>query len=67
MEIEGNPIVYDDVSISITASFGVTTLEPDLITDNFSMDRLIDTADHFLYQAKKNGRNRVEGGAFRPD
>jgi hypothetical protein len=33
-------------------------------SDNFSTDRLIDTADKYLYQAKENGRNRMEGGLF---
>jgi two-component system cell cycle response regulator len=65
--IAGTPVIHDGVPIAITASFGVTTLAPALITDDFSTDRLIDTADHFLYQAKENGRNRMEGGAFKPD
>jgi two-component system cell cycle response regulator len=65
--IAGTPVIHDGVPIAITASFGVTTLAPALIKDDFSTDRLIDTADHFLYQAKENGRNRVEGGPFTLD
>lgn len=65
-QIADTPVTHDEVSISITASFGVTCLDPALITDDFSTDRLIDTADHFLYQAKENGRNRVEGSPFKP-
>lgn len=64
--IADTPIIHDEVPISITASFGITSLDPALITDNFSTDQLIDTADHFLYRAKENGRNRLEGGPFNP-
>jgi two-component system cell cycle response regulator len=67
LETENTPLIHGGISISITASFGVTTLSPDLISEDFSTDRLIDTADHFLYQAKENGRNRVEGGIFGPN
>lgn len=65
-KIADTPVTHDEVPISITASFGVTCLDPAQITDDFSTDRLIDTADHFLYQAKENGRNRVEGSPFKP-
>ncbi len=47
---EGKP------SIKITASFGVSILEPDL---GDSIDSAIIRADHALYRAKTSGRNRV--------
>jgi two-component system, cell cycle response regulator len=65
-EVADETITHEGVPIPITASFGVTSVDPALITDDFSTDRLIDTADHFLYQAKENGRNRMEGGRFSP-
>ena len=40
----------------MTASFGVATREP----TTRSIESLIDKADKALYQAKQNGRNRVE-------
>ncbi len=56
-EIEKTPTVCGDLSISVTASFGVTS------TDNLketSMDELYILADKAMYKAKENGRNRVE-------
>ncbi len=41
--------------IQLTLSLGVATLRPD-----DDMNSLLSRADHALYQAKENGRNRVE-------
>ena len=57
-------ITHEDASVSITASFGVACFDPGRVQEHFPKDRLIDTADQYLYQAKENGRNRVEGATF---
>jgi len=56
--IENNKIFLSDKasSISITASFGISSVEPGQIK---SADRLINEADEALYRAKDQGRNRV--------
>lgn len=43
-------------SVSVTASFGITSLEPG---QRKSADRLINEADEALYRAKDQGRNQV--------
>lgn len=48
---------------AITASFGIAELNPQ---DN-SLDSLIDRADHALYQAKAEGRNRTVTAAWLPE
>ena len=48
--------------ICITASFGVTSFDYDSHRADFSVDNFIRQADRFLYQAKKEGRNRVKAG-----
>ena len=63
--VEDLVITHEGHTIPITASFGVTCLDPGAV-DVCSPDRLIDTADKYLYQAKENGRNRLEGGMFVP-
>ena len=48
---------FDD-GARVTLSLGVSTLGP-----GESKERLIETADRALYQAKRDGRNRVRSGA----
>lgn len=55
--IADTPIVIDDVTVKISASFGVATY-PEHACD---ADALIAAADRALYRAKKAGRNRVSG------
>jgi diguanylate cyclase (GGDEF)-like protein len=45
----------------VTGSFGVACARPDMET----RQELIEAADQALYQAKKNGRNRVEVWNYR--
>ena len=48
--------------ISITASFGVTGFGPDTPDEMISPEAMISKADKYLYQAKREGRNRIMGG-----
>jgi diguanylate cyclase (GGDEF)-like protein len=54
--IEAESISLEGKSVSVTASFGVTTTT----TPGASIEVLLDRADKALYLAKRGGRNRVE-------
>lgn len=57
--IAAKPVNFQDKTIKITVSFGVSGLD-DNCTE-VSPDKLIDRADELLYDCKKEGRNRVKG------
>ena len=48
--------------IRITASFGITGFNADTPNEKISVETMISKADEYLYQAKQNGRDRVETG-----
>lgn len=47
-------ITYEEKTINITVSMGIAALKVDL-----PIDETINTADHFLYQAKDSGRDQT--------
>jgi diguanylate cyclase (GGDEF)-like protein len=56
--LAARPFDCNGTDIKVTCSFGVTVAWPGL--DRSTIDDLIRRADKALYQAKRNGRNRVE-------
>ncbi|OOM07455.1 GGDEF domain-containing protein [Clostridium saccharobutylicum] len=54
--IENHNFKYDNINISVTASFGVSSISEEINNSGL----LLQKADEQLYIAKKKGRNRVE-------
>ena len=50
------PIEHAGVSLNVTLSAGVSTIDPD---EPDALDRALARADGALYESKANGRNRV--------
>ena len=56
--VDGADFSYGGSPIKVTISLGVSTL---MESDYSHPEELLESADKFLYQAKQQGRNRVEG------
>ena len=55
--VSAMPLPYEDTLLSLTMSGGVATYP----ADGTEWDTLFAAADRRLYEAKRNGRNRIEG------
>ncbi|HWT76884.1 MAG TPA: GGDEF domain-containing protein [Mobilitalea sp.] len=56
-KIENSQFDCGPYQFKLTSSFGVSTVTPGM---NITMEQLMEKADTKLYEAKNNGRNRVE-------
>jgi diguanylate cyclase (GGDEF)-like protein len=54
-DIAEHPVSWNDETVTVTASFGVTTIEPGEVDSHSVVGR----ADAALYRAKQSGRNTV--------
>jgi two-component system cell cycle response regulator len=59
--IAESPFRLKGKELCITSSFGVTSYQPVRQGEKVSSDLLMERADEFLYQAKREGRNAVRG------
>jgi diguanylate cyclase (GGDEF)-like protein len=60
-KVETMVIEIMDQPVSITASFGVAGLNRETANKPCGYEELINVADQYMYQAKKEGRNMVKG------
>lgn len=56
-KVEKHQVSYEDSTISVTISLGVSAMNASKVKN---LEALTKHADHALYRAKNNGRNRVE-------
>lgn len=63
--VERSNILWSGKQLTITVSIGVSTLEGGE-SDEQAHQRLLETADRALYQAKESGRNRVVAVSITP-
>ncbi|MDR1229100.1 MAG: diguanylate cyclase [Azoarcus sp.] len=61
--LEETPLSHNGAQINVTASVGVTIMTPQDINTDHALSR----ADRALYEAKRNGRNRVELALVDPE
>lgn len=54
-QVESFPIIIEDNLINVNVSIGVSSLKDELVT----LDTIINRADHALYNAKEQGRNKT--------
>lgn len=54
--IAESPLLVDDKPLSLTVSLGIDSY---LLGEDASFNELVQRADHYLYQAKQEGRNQV--------
>ena len=59
MNVEHMSLVWKGEAIGLTASFGGATFDPSLDGSTIDSEQLLSKADHMLYAAKAQGRNRV--------
>ena len=61
--VSEKPIKTKETTFHITASFGVTGCDFSTTDEKIIMEDMINAADGYLYQSKREGRNRVTVGA----
>jgi len=57
--LEVTPIKYQDLELTITASFGVASIS----SQDETLDQMLARADQAMYEAKNKGRNQVKTAA----
>ena len=62
-QIADTPLLVDDKPLKLTASLGIDTFLPG---QDCIPEELVQRADHYLYQAKQQGRNQVCHATLRP-
>ncbi len=63
LAIAESPLQVGKEQLQLTASFGIDTFRFD---EQASPEELVQRADHYLYQAKQEGRNRVRHASLPP-
>jgi two-component system, cell cycle response regulator len=57
-----SPIPTSAGPLVVTMSIGIAALDAQTDLENASATKLLSTADHYLYESKKMGRNRTTAG-----
>jgi len=63
-DLRKKEIKIGEIKIDISASFGISGLDPDTPEEKVSLKTMIELADKYLYQAKQDGGNMIKAGAL---